>query len=125
MTVRPAGINVVVGVGDARMRVTYGPLPSPVDDPRAFASEVERRINHVHKQVQDAHDQLVDETRAREEAHRQARAELEDRIARVEGMSRSIAVGGLREQVYGWTCIAVGFILQVAATFMQAAAAGG
>jgi hypothetical protein len=111
------------GVTDrASGTVTYAPLPSLTSDPQAFAQEVQRRINAVHDAAQKAHKRVTDETEAREAADRQLRSDLSAQIVKVEGMSRSIAVGGLREQVVGWSCIAVGFILQAISTFLQATA---
>lgn len=78
----------------------FGSLPSPVADPEAFAAEVERRINLVHGQVQSAVGRLTSEAKDREEANERLDQALKEGIARVEGMTRSVAIGGLRDRRY-------------------------
>jgi hypothetical protein len=114
------GTDSARAIDHARARVTFGPLPSPTNDTQAFVSELERRLNVVRLDVQHARERIYDESEARKAADREVSSELRALVAEVEHMSRSVAVGGLREQVIGWSCIAVGFVMQTASNVMQA-----
>jgi hypothetical protein len=91
-------------------------LPSPADDPGGFAAEVEARFGRLHSQLHTVRAQLEDEAKAREAADQQLLNNLDSKVASVEGLSRQIAVGGLRAQVFGWSCVALGFTIQAIAT---------
>lgn len=104
----------------ANLQVAFGPLPSLAESPLQFVWEVERRLNQVHDIVQDLQQKLLLEAGVRKSADEDLRKDLQTQIEMAEAMSRSIAVGGLREQVIGWSCIAGGFLLQVVAALMLA-----
>jgi hypothetical protein len=121
-TVRPptAGVGATIrlhaGIGRG---VGYTGLPSLANDPEGFAAEVEARLGKFHGELYSVRAQLEGEAKAREAADQQLLSNVEAKVASVEGLSRRIAVGGLRAQVFGWLCIGLGFTIQaIAAPFM-------
>jgi hypothetical protein len=110
-----ASINLTLSM-DGASGVGYVGLPSPIDDPEAFASAVGERLRSLNDNVRTLREQLDSEVGAREAADHKVSSELRTKVAEVEGLSRQIAIGGLREQVVGWSCIVVGIILQSLAT---------
>lgn len=119
VVVHPAAIESTVSSGVSSLHVTMGGLPSIAEDPEFFASEVQRRLRELHEESQRRpRESPLNPLRARlplASLHTQ----LAERFSHAEGLSRSIAVGGLRQQVFGWLLIAVGFTVQAVATFMQ------
>lgn len=123
---------ITVGLASATLRFSavsvrpiqsYGPLPPIGEDQPAFADVVQRRLDELLQQVQRVEHSLSDEVKAVEERIKGTARTLDGRISEVEKMSQSIAVGGLREQVFGWGLIVVGFTLQGVAQLMQTIAA--
>ena len=104
----------------ARGRVRFGPLPSITEDPEGFAAAVDERLRRVHDQVQTVQEATADETTARTTEVSTLREDLEGRLTEVEGLSRSVAVGGLAEQVYGWFFVVVGVALGTLGNVIEA-----
>lgn len=110
-----------MGMSDSvSVRLRLGPLPSVANEPVRFREEVERRIGDLRATIETLGEQLSKETRNREAADADLTDSLRAQIGHVENLSRSIAVSGLREQVYGWSCIALGLALQTVAAFISA-----
>jgi hypothetical protein len=109
----------VDSAGTVSARVTPGPL-TPATDLETFAAAVDQRVKAIYERLDALRDDATAETTARTKADRELAERLNAEVARVEGMSQRIAVGGLRQQFAGLLLIASGFILQGAATFMQA-----
>ncbi len=110
-----------IGVASrATARVSFGPLPSIVDDPHEFAEEVHRRLQRVHATVQDAQEAIADERTARVESVSELDRRTSARITNVAGKSKTIAVDGLVEQIYGWSFIVVGVVLGAIGNIFQA-----
>lgn len=101
-------------------RVSFGPLPSIDDDPQGCADAVHDRFQRVHSTAQDAQDAIADERKARAETVAKLDDRLAARIHEVEGKSKSVAVGGLVEQVWGWLFILTGLVLGTIANIMSA-----
>jgi hypothetical protein len=107
--------------GSIRGKVTPGPLPDPASDLPAFADRVEHYIQQLYEMTQRTHDALADETEGRAAAEKDIRNRITAEIERVEGMSRQVAVGGLRLQVVGWTFLFAGLVLGTIGNIWQAA----
>jgi hypothetical protein len=105
--------------GSVSARVRPGPL-TPATDLATLAAAVEERVKAIYERLDALRDDATAETTARTKADRELAERLAAEVARVEGMSQRIAVGGLRQQFAGLLLIAFGFILQGVATFMQA-----
>ncbi|MFD7548581.1 hypothetical protein [Streptomyces sp. NPDC059816] len=95
--------------------VQFGPLPDLEQDPAAFTSEVERRLNRVYRLAQDVEHDLKQETDSRSEADRQVASDLEARISSLDEESKRTSIQGLREQVLGWFFVALGLVAQTMA----------
>lgn len=113
------GRKHVVGLGGvsaggatvrARGRVGFRPLPS-LDEPAAFVAEVKDQIDRVHNLAQDIQERLADESEARRHANDQLRGDLDTRIAKVESMTRNVAVGGLRLEALGVALVVAGTVV--------------
>lgn len=104
---------------DMMWGVGYVGLPSPADDLEAFAAAVEERMRSLNDNLRAVREQLDGEVQARKAADNHVLSDLGAKVANVEGLSRQIAVGGLRAQVIGWSCIALGFALQSTATLFM------
>ncbi|MGY4768965.1 hypothetical protein ACXC9Q_18795 [Kribbella sp. CWNU-51] len=121
--------KVVQGVAMSSMRMTsratgrvsFGPLPSIVDDPQGFAEEVHRRLQRAHATGQDAQEAIADEREARVESVSALDRRTQARITEVAGKSENIAVGGLVEQIWGWLFILAGVALGAIGDIVQAA----
>lgn len=100
----------------ARAVVGYGPLPSITGDPAGFADLVDKRLAELMQRVQAVDHRLSDQLAAMRE--RDLRG-LRDRLAHVEETTRGVAIGGLREQVFGWALVVLGFTIQGIAQFIQ------
>lgn len=91
-------------------------LPSLVDNPERFADVVAGQIRRLHDRMNTEMGRLDREVQARETADHQLRNDFEAKVAAVEGLSRHVAVGGLRTQIYGWSFVLLGVVLQAVAT---------
>ena len=78
------------------------------------------RLNRLHRELQAEKQARADERTAREDAEKALRAELAAQAERIEGMTRKVAVGGLRLQVTGWLFVLLGFGLGSVAQVVQA-----
>jgi len=124
---RHRSVTVQVGLADdvgltdsVRAVKAYGPLPSIADDPDGFADLVGKRLAELLERVQAVDHRLSDQVAAMQERGERDLRDVRDRLAHIEAISRSVAVGGLREQVFGWALIVVGFTVQGIAQFAQA-----
>ncbi|MGI3203057.1 hypothetical protein ACRJ4W_41455 [Streptomyces sp. GLT-R25] len=100
---------------NARGLVQFGPLPDAAQDPAAFASEVERRLNQVYRLAQDVEHNLKQEEDSRREADHRVASDLETRISSLDEESKHADIRGLREQVLGWFFVALGLVAQTLA----------
>jgi hypothetical protein len=126
---RPVSARVHAVAADATIhmtarvtaRVDFGPLPSVLEDPEQFAAEVHRRIQSLHEKVQATQDSIGDESGAREQEAAELRSQLDARAGEIEQLSKTVAVGGLVDQIYGWLLIVAGVALGTLGNLIQAA----
>jgi len=122
----PSPITAHVGLvtGSATLSgtgIVTSPLPPVNDDPERFVAALEKRLSEVHSTAVKALSASEKESAKRTTAVDDLRADLVQRIDSVESVSRSIAVGGLVEQVYGWSLIFFGFALATIGDILQVA----
>jgi hypothetical protein len=116
--IRAGSATATAGVGaTVTARVGPGPL-TPAVDLETFASVVEQQMRDVYERLNVLREADAAEARARTDADSELAGRLGVEVAGVEGMSRSVAVGGLRQQFVGLLLASVGLILQAVATFM-------
>jgi hypothetical protein len=102
--------TMAVTAGEARVTITWGPLPDPSDGP-AFAAKVQERLNQLHSMVQDDKHALADERKVRTNEDTKVRKGLAELSALVDAKTANVAVGGLRLQVLGWTFVLLGILV--------------
>ncbi len=110
-TVFLSSASVTVAAGSATLTIVQGPFPSVEDDPKAFMEAFERRFRTLSDRVDAAEEALrsnLDQADARHAEAIRAISELRDEAR---GQVRTITVGGLREQVAGWSLIVAGVLL--------------
>ena len=61
------------------------------------------------------------EAQAREAMVKELKSQLDDRALEIERLSKEVAVGGLVEQIYGWSFIFLGTALGTLGNIIQAA----
>jgi hypothetical protein len=105
--------------GTVSARVMPGTL-TPATDLETFAAAVEQQVRAIYTRLDAIQNQVAAEAEARPRADAELAERLAAEVARMEGMSQRIAVGGLRQQFVGWLLISCGFVLQAVATFVQA-----
>lgn len=115
---RPTHMPLAPWVSPATPGLSWatGPLPSITGDPAGFADLVDKRLAELMQRVQAVDHRLSDQLAAMRE--RDLRG-LRDRLAHVEETTRGVAIGGLREQVFGWALVVLGFTIQGIAQFIQ------
>jgi hypothetical protein len=77
------------------------------------------RLRALGERENELGDSLAAETKARNEAIAEARAEIQDVRAGAEGRSREVATGDLRRQLYGLIFILLGLGFQAASSVWQ------
>jgi hypothetical protein len=102
-----------------QVREGFGPMP-PLERPDDFVEALQQRLQRVYDVAQQAQATATVEREDREKAVSQVRSEFNDRLGEVEQLSRTVAVGGLAEQVYGWSLVVVGVVLGTVANAFQA-----
>lgn len=115
-----AGIVSAEMVGTARATVEMPPLPPIETDPQGFATEVHRRLQRLHSETQKAQESIADERTERQRTLSGLEERLTGRVSAVENQTRSIAVDGVVEQIFGWIFIVVGVVLGTIGNVLQA-----
>jgi hypothetical protein len=119
-TVASAEVALGWDAAEARGVVSWGPLPDPVANLAAFASNVDDRLNRLHTLVQEARHAVADEQMARADADGKLRDEFSGEVGRVEFLSHRVAVGGLRLQALGWFFVLLGVVVSTVGNLVQA-----
>jgi hypothetical protein len=94
-------------------------LPSIVTAPMAFAAEVEARMKRLNDHLYDLAESAKAETEKREAAEAHLRDDLNSHVARLEMLSRYVAIGGLEQQFIGWFFVALGLGCQMIAGLLM------
>lgn len=121
VTIHASTVESISLVDRPSVRVTFGPLPSITDDPEMFAVEVHRRVQDIHEKAQGAQEAAQSEAVARDAVMKALQRKLDDTTREMESMSRTIAVGGLVGQIYGWMFIFIGTALGTLGNIIEAA----
>ncbi|MEV6758988.1 hypothetical protein [Streptomyces sp. NPDC051214] len=100
---------------NARGLLQFGPLPDATQEPAAFATEIERRLNQVYRLTQDVEHNLKEEQDSRREADQRVASELETRISSLDEEAKHGEIRGLHEQVLGWFFVVLGLVAQALA----------
>ena len=119
-TVALTAASMAMATSTARATVMWGSFPSIKDDPVGFAETVELRLRTLHRELEEARDRLHDDAEAGKSRHTELMRLVEQAKTDAQGDVRTIAVGGLREQVAGWTLIVLGVIAAGVANIIQA-----
>ncbi|MCX4973188.1 hypothetical protein [Streptomyces sp. NBC_00620] len=98
--------------GRAKGLVQFGQLPDPAQDAEAFRAEIENRLNRLFKLAQDVQHDLGQEAKARGQEAQRLEEDLQARIATIDHESKRATIRGLREQVLGFFCVALGLVVQ-------------
>ncbi len=99
-------------VGSARGIVQFGPLPDPAQDPDAFKTAVEDRLNRAFKLAQDVQHDLGQETKARQQEDQEIANDFQAHLTAQDEEARRKMIRGLHEQVLGLFCVAFGLAVQ-------------
>lgn len=118
-TVHLSSVDVSVSALAAQLIVGWGPLPDFATDPEAAVTEVQKRLDTLHRTVQDLEHGLYEQQQAAKATEDALRAEFTARIDEAKTLTHRVAVGGLREQALGWSLIFVGFVLQMISQGLQ------
>ncbi|MGW7085252.1 hypothetical protein ACWGH2_17415 [Streptomyces sp. NPDC054871] len=106
------GVSAAMNV---RGLLQFGPLPDATQEPAAFSTEIERRLNQVYRLAQEVEHNLKGEEDSRREADRRVASELETRISSLDEEAKHGDIRGLHEQVLGWFFVAFGLVAQALA----------
>ncbi|MGW7539655.1 hypothetical protein ACWGKQ_00820 [Streptomyces sp. NPDC054770] len=98
--------------GSASGLVQFGRLPDPMLDAEAFRVEIENRLNRVFKLAQDVQHDLGEEAKVRGQEDQLLGEDPQARIANIDQESKRATIRGLREQVLGLFCVALGLVVQ-------------
>lgn len=108
-----AGFAEVVAVAiDARVEVTFGPLPT---DDREAIELLGARVQGLRTNLEGTANGIRDEIRDVESRVRAIEGAVSDSVARLEDADRRVATDGIRVESVGLGVVAVGLILQVLA----------
>ncbi|MEU8952529.1 hypothetical protein [Streptomyces sp. NPDC048489] len=99
-------------VATAQGTVQFGPLPDPAQEPDAFKTAVEDRLNRAFKLAQDVQHELKQEATARQQQDQEITKDLQARLSTLDEEAKRKTVRGLHEQVLGLFCVAVGLAVQ-------------
>ncbi|WP_327402414.1 hypothetical protein OG194_21290 [Streptomyces sp. NBC_01288] len=100
--------------GSASGLVQFGRLPDLVQDAEAFRVEIENRMNRVFRLAQDVQHDLGQEAKVRGQEDQRLGEDLQARIANIDQEAKRATIRGLREQVFGLFCVALGLVVQSA-----------
>jgi hypothetical protein len=96
--------------GTLSVRKTYGyPRDRTIKD---FVATMHARTQELMTRSDELSDKIAAETAAREEADGDLATRIEAESARLDAMTRDVAIGGVRIQLVGLSLVSIGLLLQ-------------
>jgi hypothetical protein len=119
-TVHVTGVSSLSLVATASATVTWAPLPSLHQDSDAFIKALDSRLNQLNDRLQNAEKRIRDDAEAAAARHEETAQAIGEARDEARGQVRTVTVGGLREQVIGWSLIVAGVVTAGVGDIIQA-----